>query len=106
MIFLLLQKRIFGSYYWEYIAIEYRSQAKLASQGAVLFNEISRKRIEEDVEREEQTVSKITRSLRRIREQQSKLNQSEDKATSTLAESNEHFEGLFVKNRRNFIGIF
>jgi hypothetical protein len=93
MSFLLLQKRLFGSYYWEHIATELRSQAKLASQGAVLFNEMSHKRIEEDREREEETISKITRSLRRIKEQQLKLNQSNSKAASTLTESNEHFEG-------------
>ncbi len=97
MIFLLLQKRIFGSYYWEHIVTELRSQAKLASQGAVLFNDMSRKRIEEDREREEQTVSKITRSLKRIEEQQLKLNQSEKKGATTLVDSNEHFEGLFKK---------
>lgn len=94
MIFLLLQKRIFGSYYWEHIVTELRSQAKLASQGAVLFNDLARKRIEEDREREEQTVSKITRSLKRIKEQQSKLNQSEGVTAQNLAESTEHFEGL------------
>jgi len=99
MIFLLLQKRIFGSYYWEHIVAELRSQAKLASQGAVLFNEISHKRIEEDRKREEETVTKITRSLIRIKEQQSKLHQSDVKAAAALVESSEHFEGLF--RRRN-----
>ena len=94
MIFLLLQKRIFSSYYWEHIVTELRSQAKLASQGAVLFNELSRKRIEEDRIREDQTVSKITRSLERIKEQQSKLNQTEGKTPSALSESAEHFEGM------------
>ncbi len=97
MIFLLLQKRIFGSYYWEHVVTELRSQAKLASQGAVLFNEITRKRIEEDRELEEQTVLKITQSLERIKEQQLKLNISENKSASKLAESNEHFEGLLTK---------
>ncbi|CAF1085642.1 unnamed protein product [Adineta ricciae] len=94
MIFLLLQKRIFSSYYWEHIVTELRSQAKLASQGAVLFNELSRKRIEEDQLREDQTVSKITRSLERIKEQQSKLNQTEGKTPSALSESAEHFEAI------------
>ena len=93
MIFLLLQKRIFASYYWEHIVAELRSQAKLASQGAVLFNQITHKRIEEDREREEQTVRKITQSLQRIKEQQYKLNQSDSKAAAALAESSEHFEG-------------
>jgi hypothetical protein len=97
MIFLLLQKRIFGSYYWEHIVTELRSQAKLANNGAVLFNEMSRKRIEEDRRREEQTVSKITRSLDRIKEQQLKLNQSNNKEASALAESTEHSEGLFIR---------
>jgi hypothetical protein len=103
MIFLLLQKRIFGSYYWEHIVAELRSQAKLASQGAVLFNEISHKRIEEDREHEEETVTKITRSLIRIKEQQSKLHQSDLKAAAALVESSEHFEGLFRRRRNNQI---
>jgi hypothetical protein len=98
MIFLLLQKRIFGSYYWEHIVAELRSQAKLASQGAKLFNDISRKRIEEDGQREDETVGKIKRSLNRIKEQQSKLNQSDVKAAAALADSSEHFEGSFRKN--------
>ena len=98
MIFLLLQKRIFTSYYWEHIVTELRSQARLASQGAVLFNEMSRQRIEEDRQREEQTVSKITRSLKRIKEQQSKLNHSESATATALAESSEHFEGLFQRS--------
>ena len=93
LIFLLLQKRIFGSYYWEHIVAELRSQSKLASQGAVLFNDISRRRLDEDAHREEQTVKKITLSLKRITEQQRKLDQSESKAAQ---ESAEHFEGLFL----------
>ena len=105
MAFLLLQKRIFGSYYWEHVAAEFRSQAKLASQGAVLFNDITRKQIEEDQAREEQTVSKITRSLQRIKEQQMKLNQSEKKEAAILAESNEHFEGLSITVDNNEIKI-
>jgi hypothetical protein len=95
MIFLLLQKRIFASYYWEHIVAELRSQAKLASQGAELFTEISHKRIEEDRIREDQTVGKIMQSLDRIKKQQSEQNQADSRAAGTLAESSEHFEGLF-----------
>jgi len=96
MIFLLLQKRIFGSYYWEYIVTELRSQAKLASEGAALFNKISQERIQEDGERENETVTKITRSLERIKEQQSKLHQADARAAA-LVVSSEHFEGLLRK---------
>lgn len=94
MFVLLLQKRIFGSYYWEHIVVELRSQAKLASQGAVLFNEIARVRIEEDRAREEETVTKITRSLIRIKEQQSKLHQTDGHAIAAFVETSEHFEGF------------
>ena len=97
MTFLLLQKRIFGSYYWEHIVTELRSQAKLASQGAAIFNEMNLQRMEEERRREEQTVSKITRSLKRIKEQQSKLSQSGHKGVSKYTESSEHFEGSLVK---------
>lgn len=93
MFFLLLQKRMFGSYYWEHIVAELRSQAKLASQGAVLFNDIARQRIEEDRAREEETVTKITRSLIRIKEQQSKLHQTDGQSIAAFVETSEHFEG-------------
>ncbi|CAF2706676.1 unnamed protein product [Rotaria sp. Silwood2] len=83
-----------SSYYWEHIVTELRSQAKLASQGAALFNEMSYKRIEEDRVREEETVSKITRSLKRIQEQQLKLNESDSKSAGVLMETSEHFEAI------------
>ncbi|CAF4609223.1 unnamed protein product, partial [Rotaria sp. Silwood2] len=85
---------LFISYYWEHIVTELRSQAKLASQGAALFNEMSYKRIEEDRVREEETVSKITRSLKRIQEQQLKLNESDSKSAGVLMETSEHFEAI------------
>jgi hypothetical protein len=99
MIFLLLQKRIFGSYYWEHIVTELRSQAKLASEGAALFNKISQKRIKEDKDREDETVAKISRSLERIKEQQSKLHQADARAAA-LVVSSEHFEGLLRQEKK------
>lgn len=95
MFFLLFQKRMFGSYYWEHIVAELRSQAKLASQGAVFFNDIARQRIEEDRAREEETVTKITRSLIRIKEQQSKLHQTDGQSIAAFGETSEHFEGIY-----------
>ncbi|CAF4583045.1 unnamed protein product, partial [Rotaria sp. Silwood2] len=92
LICLLLQKRMFGSYYWEHIVAELRSQAKLASEGAVLFNDISRKRDKEATDREKQTVEKITQSIDRIKEQHSKLNRSDSKAAALLTDSSDHFE--------------
>lgn len=95
MLCLLLQKRIFGSYHWEHIVGELRLQAKLASQGAVLFNQITRERMQELFMREKQTVDKITESLNRIKQQQLKSTQADNKAAAALADSSEHFEGLF-----------
>ncbi|CAF2902955.1 unnamed protein product, partial [Rotaria sp. Silwood2] len=83
---------MFGSYYWEHIVAELRSQAKLASEGAVLFNDISRKRDKEATDREKQTVEKITQSIDRIKEQHSKLNRSDSKAAALLTDSSDHFE--------------
>ncbi|CAM4812248.1 unnamed protein product [Rotaria magnacalcarata] len=93
LICLLLQKRIFGSYHWKHIVGELRLQAKLASQGAVLFNNISHKRMREEGEREEQTVNKITRSLERIKEQL-RLNQLESKTAAAPADVSEHFQAI------------
>lgn len=97
MIFLLLQKRIFGSYYWEHIVAELVSQAKLASQGAKLFNDILQERIEEDHRREEATVTKINQNLDRIKEhiqgQKSNVNRMGDTQAAAFNPDAEHFEG-------------
>ncbi len=96
MIFLLLQKRIFGSYYWEHIVAELGCQTKLANQGAALFKEISSERIEEAKKREDETVRKITESLQRIEKQQSNV-----KDAAAFVETSDHFEGLFRKAKTN-----
>ncbi|CAF1232591.1 unnamed protein product, partial [Didymodactylos carnosus] len=90
LIFLLLQKRIFSSYYWEHIVVEFRSQAKFASQGAVLLNKINQNRLDEDGKREDETVSKIKRSIDRIKAQQKKLNQTDGQ----MDELTDHFEAI------------
>lgn len=98
MAFLLLQKRIFGSYYWEHIVVELVSQAKLASQGAKLFNDISQERIEEDHQREEATVAKINQNLERIKEhiqgQKSNVNRMGVSHATAFDPEAEHFQGL------------
>lgn len=84
LIFLLLQKHIFGSYDWEHIVAEVRSQAKRASQSAMLFNEIVQ-------DREDQTVAKVRRSLNRIKKQQSG---NISRAAAARVDTSELLEGL------------
>lgn len=40
LLFLMIQKRIFGSYYFNYLVIEVKAQQRLASRGAELIHEI------------------------------------------------------------------
>lgn len=40
LLFLIIQKRIFGSYYFNYLVIEVKAQQRLASRGAELIHEI------------------------------------------------------------------
>jgi hypothetical protein len=97
--FLLFQRRIFCSAYWEHILTDLRSQAKLATEGATLFNELFLRRVEEDRLKEDQTVEKITRNLERIKEQQTALNQSNHKSAALLLDSADHFEGFLFDER-------
>ena len=60
---------------------------------------MSQKRIEEDLQREGQTVDKIKRSLDRIKEQQSKPNRADSRAAAALTDSSEHFQGLITKRK-------
>lgn len=73
--FLIVQKRIFGSYYFSYLVKEIKAQQVLASKGAELINEIqSREALEQD-QAEKEVMTKIKSKMDRIRENQSKMNE-------------------------------
>jgi len=65
--FLLIQKRIFGSYYFTYLVKDIKAQQVLASRGAELIHEIQAKEVMEQEEAERDVMEKIKMKMDRIR---------------------------------------
>ena len=65
--FLLIQKRIFGSYYFTYLVKDIKAQQVLASRGAELIHEIQAKEVMEQEEAEKDVMEKIKMKMDRIR---------------------------------------
>jgi hypothetical protein len=87
--FLLLQKRIFSSYYWKHIVDELRSQKDLATKGSGFLKEILKGQKEDDQKHEDEMFEKLNRSLERIKDKQRQLQKS------NVKDATEHFQGLF-----------
>lgn len=88
LMFLLLQKRIFNSYYWKHIVDELRLQKELSKKGAELLEEIINEQKEKDEKREEEIKKKIDRSFNRIKDKEELQVDEKDKEKSI-----DHFEG-------------
>ena len=71
--FLLIQKRIFGSYYFTYLVKDIKAQQVLASRGAELIHEIQAKEVMEQEEAERDVMEKIKMKMDRIRAYQQSI---------------------------------
>lgn len=72
-LFLLIQKRIFGSYYFTYLVKDIKAQQVLASRGAELIHEIQAKEVMEQEEAERDVMEKIKMKMDRIRAYQQSI---------------------------------
>ena len=72
-VFLLIQKRIFGSFYFTYLVKEIKAQQVLASRGAELIHEIQAKEVMEQEEAERDVMEKIKMKMDRIRAYQQSI---------------------------------
>jgi len=78
--FLIIQKRIFCSYYFCHLIREVKAQQVLASRGAELIHEIQAKEVADQEQAEKEVMEKIKQKMDRIKAAQQKM--YEDKAKS------------------------
>ncbi|XP_035705079.1 piezo-type mechanosensitive ion channel component isoform X2 [Folsomia candida] len=76
--FLILQRRIFFSYYFFHIRAETEVQAKLASRGAELIEELMQNQIRQQEEVEKQVLEKIKMKMDRIKATHDKQNNKDN----------------------------
>ncbi|XP_039278744.1 piezo-type mechanosensitive ion channel component [Nilaparvata lugens] len=71
--FLIMQRRLFNSYYFQHIVNETKAMAILASRGAELIQELSTKQIREQQEAERRILEKIKYKMDRIKASQQRV---------------------------------
>lgn len=86
--FLLLQKRLFSSYYFQHLVNEIKAQQVLSSRGAELIHEIQMKEVQEQQALEREIMEKIKKKMDRIRAYQQKIRGGENMEPET------HFQAI------------
>ncbi|GAB6019982.1 hypothetical protein CHUAL_002736 [Chamberlinius hualienensis] len=71
--FMLMQRRLFCSYYFHHLVTEMHAQTKLASRGAELINQLLLKEVREQEAEEHEVMENIKKKMDRIRANQQKI---------------------------------
>ncbi|XP_072296798.1 piezo-type mechanosensitive ion channel component 2 [Eucyclogobius newberryi] len=87
--FLLLQRRVFMSYYFLHVVADVRASQILASRGAELFQATIVKAVRARLEEESKSVEQLKRQMERIKVRQQKFKRGKEKMLSIAQESGE-----------------
>ncbi|KAG7220906.1 hypothetical protein INR49_017756, partial [Caranx melampygus] len=85
--FLLLQRRVFMSYYFLHVVADIRASQILASRGAELFQATIVKAVRARLEEERKSVEQLKRQMERIKVRQQKFKRGKEKMLSLAQES-------------------
>uniref|UniRef100_A0A3Q3BAU1 Piezo type mechanosensitive ion channel component 2 n=1 Tax=Kryptolebias marmoratus TaxID=37003 RepID=A0A3Q3BAU1_KRYMA len=85
--FLLLQRRVFMSYYFLHVVADIRASQILASRGAELFQATIVKAVKARLEEESKSVEQLKRQMDRIKVRQQKFKRGKEKMLSLAQES-------------------
>ncbi|XP_062285794.1 piezo-type mechanosensitive ion channel component 2 [Scomber scombrus] len=86
-VFLLLQRRVFMSYYFLHVVADIRASQILASRGAELFQATIVKAVRARLEEEHKSVEQLKRQMDRIKVRQQKFKRGKEKMISLVQES-------------------
>ncbi|KAL1249075.1 hypothetical protein QQF64_022393 [Cirrhinus molitorella] len=87
--FLLLQRRVFMSYYFLHVVADIRSSQVLASRGAELFQATIVKAVKARIEEEKKSMDLLKRQMDRIKSRQQKFKRGKERMLSLVQESGE-----------------
>ncbi|KAK7084128.1 hypothetical protein SK128_022454 [Halocaridina rubra] len=85
--FLLMQRRLFSSFYFQHLVTEMKAQTILASRGAELIAELMQKEIAEQQAAEREVLNKIKEKMERIKASQQVIKDQHSREPTT------HYEG-------------
>uniref|UniRef100_A0A671MJG5 Piezo-type mechanosensitive ion channel component 2-like n=1 Tax=Sinocyclocheilus anshuiensis TaxID=1608454 RepID=A0A671MJG5_9TELE len=92
--FLLLQRRVFTSYYFLHVVADIRSSQILASRGAELFQATIVKAVKARIEEEKKSMDLLKRQMDRIKSRQQKFKRGKERMLSLAQESGERHSGV------------
>ncbi|XP_058871632.1 piezo-type mechanosensitive ion channel component 2-like isoform X2 [Acipenser ruthenus] len=87
--FLLLQRRVFMSYYFLHVVADIRASQILASRGAELFQATIVKAVKARIEEENKSMDQLKRQMDRIKTRQQKFKKGKERMLSLAQESGE-----------------
>ncbi|XP_053322004.1 piezo-type mechanosensitive ion channel component 2 [Spea bombifrons] len=87
--FLLLQRRVFMSYYFLHVVADIKSSQILASRGAELFQATIVKAVKARIEEEKKSMDQLKRQMDRIKARQEKYKKGKERMLSLVQESGE-----------------
>ncbi|XP_053570887.1 piezo-type mechanosensitive ion channel component 2 [Bombina bombina] len=87
--FLLLQRRVFMSYYFLHVVADIKSSQILASRGAELFQATIVKAVKARIEEEKKSMDQLKRQMDRIKARQQKYKKGKERMLSLVQESGE-----------------
>ncbi|XP_043081658.1 piezo-type mechanosensitive ion channel component 2 isoform X2 [Puntigrus tetrazona] len=87
--FLLLQRRVFMSYYFLHVVADIRSSQVLASRGAELFQATIVKAVKARIEEEKKSMDLLKRQMDRIKSRQQKFKRGKERMLSLVQDSGE-----------------
>ncbi|XP_026056683.1 piezo-type mechanosensitive ion channel component 2-like isoform X1 [Carassius auratus] len=91
--FLLLQRRVFMSYYFLHVVADIRSSQLLASRGAELFQATIVKVVKARIEEEKKSMDLLKRQMDRIKSRQQKFKRGKERMLSLVKEEEDDDEG-------------
>ncbi|KAG5268877.1 hypothetical protein AALO_G00217460 [Alosa alosa] len=92
--FLLLQRRVFMSYYFLHVVADIRSSQVLASRGAELFQATIVKAVKARIEEEKKSMDLLKRQMDRIKSRQQKFKRGKERMLSLAQDSGEGQGGV------------
>ncbi|KAM9308007.1 piezo-type mechanosensitive ion channel component 2 [Gastrophryne carolinensis] len=88
--FLLLQRRVFMSYYFLHVVADIKASQILASRGAELFQATIVKAVKARIEEEKKSMDQLKRQMDRIKARQEKYKKGKERMLSLAQESESH----------------
>lgn len=103
--FLIIQRRIFSSYYFFHLIKEIKAQQVLASRGAELIHEIQAKEVADQEQAEKEVMEKIKQKMDRIKAAQQRMFADKAKSIKYHKQGNSTFEFIVLFFMTNMLTL-